>query len=242
MNPAIKTLSPVWTKPRVLVLASVELAGCRDRKLQPGHCLSRHCCRSGSRYSYRGERRDDGRFQIVGWRDSGRLDFGFLRIFPIIVSHDEGVALVEIERRISQAISQRHAIYRQRRSQPPNDYLFRSVPVIMKPPMSTLSPVPTLRRAERLSASAGGSAVPRERESSRGDLIMPGGGRVKVVPKKILVRIDRFALRAVGDISEAVVLRIRGEPVKESVSIETVKSDGDPLAREGSDGGVEISI
>ena len=71
------------------------------------------------------ECRDDGGFQIVGRRDSGRLDFGLLRIFPIIVTHDEDVALVEIDRRIGQAVGQRDSIDGQRRSQPPKDHLFR---------------------------------------------------------------------------------------------------------------------
>jgi hypothetical protein len=78
-------------------------------------------------------------------------------------------------------------------------------------------------------------------EGSRGDLIMPGGGRVKVVPKKIFVRIDGFTLRAVGGIGEAIIFRIRREPVTESIGVEAVKRDRDPLTREGGNGGVEIS-
>ena len=67
-------------------------------------------------------------------------------------------------------------------------------------------------------------------------------GRVQIVPEKILIGINTPALRAVGDIGETVIFRIRGEAVKEAVNVEAVKRDRDAFIGERGDRRVELGF
>ena len=151
--------------------------------------------------------------------------------------------MVEIDRRICQTIDQRHAIHGQRRSYPPNNHLFRFGAVDDEAADQYVFAGAHIETRRKIECQRRGQRGPIEDcEGSRGDLIVPGSGGVKVVPKKIFVRIDGLALRTVDDIGEAVILWIRREPVTEPIGIEPVKCDRDPLSREGGNGGVEIGI
>ena len=68
---------------------------------------------------------DDRGFEVVRRLESGRLDFGFLRVFPVVVARDEHAVLIKLEDRVGQCVGNRRSVDRERRPDPPNDDLFR---------------------------------------------------------------------------------------------------------------------
>ena len=52
----------------------------------------------------RRERDDDRGFEVVGRRDAGRFDLALLRVFPVVVAHDERAILIKFQRRIGQDV------------------------------------------------------------------------------------------------------------------------------------------
>src|SRR4030095_7005794 len=71
------------------------------------------------------ERGNDRGFEIVGRLEAGRFDFAFLRVFPVVVAHEERVALIKVEGWISQEAGQWETGGLKRRTNAPNADLFR---------------------------------------------------------------------------------------------------------------------
>ena len=84
----------------------------------------------------------DGGFEIIGGRDAGGKDRGLLRgiVSPVVVDdRDKSARTVQFQHRISQRIG--HTGLVKEGPMARRSTCFGAVPVMMKPPMPTLSPV-----------------------------------------------------------------------------------------------------